>query len=64
MDSEFQISEYEVHQVGQKDFESKNVSFLAFKGKAVDMVQILRIQKRQRHVPDEKNYHSSHVIDP
>jgi hypothetical protein len=28
---EFQNSEYEVHQVGPKDFESQNFSFLALK---------------------------------
>jgi hypothetical protein len=38
-DSEFQNSEYEVHQIGLKDY-SQNFSFLAFKGKAVGVTQI------------------------
>jgi hypothetical protein len=33
-------SEYEVHQVGPKDYGSQNFSFLARKGEAVGMVHI------------------------
>jgi hypothetical protein len=40
-DVKFQNSEYEVHQVGLKDYGSQNFSFLAFKGEAVGVVQIL-----------------------
>jgi hypothetical protein len=39
-DVKFQNYEYEVHQVGQKYFESQNFSFLACKGEAVGVVQI------------------------
>jgi hypothetical protein len=41
LDPEFQISEYEVHQVGLKDSGSQNFSPLALKEKAVDVIQIL-----------------------
>jgi hypothetical protein len=34
-------SEYEVHQVGLKDYGSQNFSFLAFKEEAVGVAQIL-----------------------
>jgi hypothetical protein len=37
---EFQNSEYEVHQVGPKDSESQNFSFLALKAEPVGEVQI------------------------
>jgi hypothetical protein len=39
--SNFKNLEYEVHQVGLKDYGSQNFSFLAFKGEAVGVAQIL-----------------------
>jgi hypothetical protein len=38
----FKISEYAGHQVGLKDSGSRNFSFLAFKGEAVGVAQVLR----------------------
>jgi hypothetical protein len=40
-DLKFHNSEYAGHQVGPKDFGSRNFSILAFKGKAVGVAQIL-----------------------
>jgi hypothetical protein len=34
------LHEYEVHQVGLKDYGSQNFSFLALKGEAVGVTQI------------------------
>jgi hypothetical protein len=44
--SKFQNSEYAGHQVGLKDSGSRNFSFLAFKGEAVGVAQILRSTAR------------------
>jgi hypothetical protein len=41
-DFKFQNSEYAGHLVGPKDLRSRNFSFLAFKGEAVGVAQILR----------------------
>jgi hypothetical protein len=50
--------EYEVHQVGPKDFGSQNFSFLAFKGKAVGVTQIFPTTARDRR----KKIRSNHQI--
>jgi hypothetical protein len=52
-DSKFQNSEYGLHLIGSKDFGSRNFSFLAFKKKAISVVQILRTATTRR-VTDEK----------
>jgi hypothetical protein len=52
-------SEYEVHQVGPKDFGSQNFSFLALKAESVGEVQILRSTARDRR---KKNHRSNYVI--
>jgi hypothetical protein len=44
----FKISKYEVHQVGLKDSGSQNFTFLALKGKAVGVTQILCTMARDR----------------
>jgi hypothetical protein len=40
-DVKFHNSEFEVHQVGLKDYGSQNFSFLAFMGEVVGVAQIL-----------------------
>jgi hypothetical protein len=61
---EFQNSEYEVHQVGPKDFESQNFSFLALKAEPVGEVQILRMATATAMARDRRKffYRSSHVF--
>jgi hypothetical protein len=44
----FQYSEYEVHQVGLKDFGRQNFSFLAFEAEAVGVTQIYPTTARDR----------------
>jgi hypothetical protein len=41
----YRNSEYEVHQVGPKNTESQNLSFLAFEGEVVGVTQIC-VQRR------------------
>jgi hypothetical protein len=41
----YRNSEHEVHQVGPKNTENQNLSFLAFKGEAVGVTQIC-VQQR------------------
>jgi hypothetical protein len=47
-DSKFQNSEYEVHQVGPKDYVSRNFRFLAFKGTDLVSRQITATATQQR----------------
>jgi hypothetical protein len=44
----YRNSEYEVHQVGPKNTESQNSSFLAFEGEAVGVTQIC-VKRRATH---------------
>jgi hypothetical protein len=50
-DSKFQNSEYAGHQVGLKDSGSRDFSFIAFKGEAVVVAQILRSTAKARDRP-------------
>jgi hypothetical protein len=60
--SSFKKSEYEVHQVGSKDFGSQNFSFLALVAEPVGEVQILRTATATAR--DRRNffYRFNHVI--
>jgi hypothetical protein len=59
MDSKFQNSEYEVHQVGPKDYGSQNFSFLAFIGTELVSIQIFCTTARDRR---KIFFRSNHVF--
>jgi hypothetical protein len=60
--TEFQNSEYEVHQVGPKDSGSQNFSLLALKAEPVSEVQILRTATATARDGRKKLYRSNHVF--